>query len=122
MDQANNDSYSRLTDGDDSTFWKSNPYLDPHYTRESDSDDPQWIMFEYPGGPVSVDTLKVSWAEPHTKSIKVQYWVGEGRAVYPSAPDGRWVSFPTSVFSGKGGNRRLTWRGRPSMSNTCACS
>ena len=105
IDQANNDGYSRLTDGDDSTFWKSNPYLDPHYTRESDSEDPQWMMFGYPDSSVPVDTLKVSWGEPYAKSLKVQYWVGEGGAVYPSAPDGRWVDFPTSAFSGNGGEQ-----------------
>jgi hypothetical protein len=105
IDQANNDGYSRLTDGDDSTFWKSNPYLDPHFTRESDSVDPQWMMFAYPTGPVPVDTLKISWGDPYAEAVKVQYWVGEGGAIYPSAPDGQWVDFPTSEFSGNGGEQ-----------------
>jgi hypothetical protein len=103
IDQAKNNGFSRLTDGDDETFWKSNPYLDPHFTGESDTTDPQWMMFAYPGGPVPVDTLRVSWGEPYATGLAVQYWVGVGGAIFPTAPDGRWVDFPTSSFEGTGG-------------------
>lgn len=105
IDQANNDGYSRLTDGDASSFWKSNPYLDPHFTGESDAVDPQWMMFAFLEGPVPVDTLRLSWGEPYAEKVKVQYWVGEGGAVFPVEDDGRWVDFPTSSFSGTGGEQ-----------------
>ena len=34
--------YSRLTDGDTSTYWKSDPYLASRFTGESDAMHPQW--------------------------------------------------------------------------------
>jgi hypothetical protein len=105
IDQAKNNGYSRLTDGDDSTFWKSNPYLDPHFTGDNDTDDPQWMMFAYPRGPVPVDTLRVAWGDQYATGLKVQYWVGAGGAIYPAAPDGQWRDFPTSTFTGTAGEQ-----------------
>jgi len=47
IDQGNNDGYSRLNDGDRESFWKSNPYLDRHFTHEENSLHPQWIVIEF---------------------------------------------------------------------------
>ena len=45
-DQANEDNYSRLDDGKAETFWKSNPYLDQHFTGEQNSKHPQWVVID----------------------------------------------------------------------------
>src|SRR5271168_3384393 len=36
--------WSRITDGDPETYWKSNPYLTKAFTGEDDSLHPQWVM------------------------------------------------------------------------------
>src|SRR6201994_476847 len=43
-DGTGNRGFSRLTDGDLNTYWKSNPYLTKRWTGESDSTHPQWIV------------------------------------------------------------------------------
>ena len=46
IDQANNDGYSRISDGDEGSFWKSNPYLDSYFTHEDEEAHPQWIVID----------------------------------------------------------------------------
>ncbi|MGC2474267.1 MAG: glycosyl hydrolase family 5, partial [Candidatus Sulfotelmatobacter sp.] len=38
--------WSRLTDGDIHSYWKSNPYLTKAFTGEDDSLHPQWVMID----------------------------------------------------------------------------
>ena len=38
--------YSRITDGDEQTYWKSNPYLAKPFTGEDDSNYPQWVVVD----------------------------------------------------------------------------
>lgn len=40
------DGYSRLDDGDLTTYWKSNPYLTKAFTGEEDCAHPQWIVIK----------------------------------------------------------------------------
>ncbi len=42
-DGTENVGFSRLTDGDLASFWKSNPYLTQRFTGESDALHPQWV-------------------------------------------------------------------------------
>lgn len=104
IDQAANDGYSRLTDGDATSYWKSNPYLDPHFTKGNDSDDPQWVVV-YLGQRRSVDELRISWGTPYAKNIRVQYWEGDDGAVFPINPDSGWRDFQTATFTGSGGEQ-----------------
>ena len=88
VDEANNDGYSRLDDGDPTTFWKSNPYLDRTFTGASQS-RPQWIVVSFTD-PTPIDAVRILWAEPFAKRYRVQYWRGQDE----DDPDGRWVDFP----------------------------
>lgn len=45
-DGTPNAGFSRMTDGDESTYWKSNPYLTERFTGESDAQHPQWVIID----------------------------------------------------------------------------
>src|SRR6476620_4771650 len=72
IDQAEADGYSRLTDGDTSSFWKSNPYLDPHYTGDAEETHPQWVVVDF-GKVKEIDAAKIFWGEPYAKQFEIQY-------------------------------------------------
>lgn len=71
-DNANDDGYSRIDDGDTSTFWKSNPYLAAHFTGEADALHPQWVIIDF-GKQVAVNALQVRWGDPFAISCTVDY-------------------------------------------------
>ena len=116
--------YSRLTDGDPNTFWKSNPYLTKAFTHDDDSLHPQWIIVdldEY----YDVNAIRIDWCEPRASEYEVQYWVGadpmnweepamdstdQGGEYLPVANQamGNWIRFPNGVVrDGKGGSVTL---------------
>jgi hypothetical protein len=72
FDQANNDGYSRIDDGDTATFWKSNPYLDEHFTRESNHLHPQWVIIDL-GKKRMVNAIRIRWGNPYALAFKVDY-------------------------------------------------
>jgi len=93
--------YSRLTDGDTATYWKSNPYLTEKFTGESDALHPQWIVIDF-ATPQEISAMRIAWANPYAKKYAVQYWVGEEAMDRPTA--GVWTLFPGGeVRDGKGG-------------------
>src|SRR5437667_8429297 len=78
IDQANDDGYSRIDDGDPGTFWKSNPYLDEHFTGEKNSASPQWLMINL-GEPTQIDAIRLLWAQPFATNYSIEFgeFVGE---------------------------------------------
>jgi hypothetical protein len=93
--------YSRLTDGDTNTYWKSNPYLAQAFTGEDDSLHPQWIFLDLTSRQ-DISAIRIAWAEPYAKKYFVQYWTGEDPIKKPTV--GVWQTFPAGAISeGKGG-------------------
>jgi hypothetical protein len=98
--------YSRLTDGDPASYWKSNPYLSAKFTGEGDALHPQWIVVDF-GTPQTIDALRISWADPYATKFRVQYWMGADDAMNKPV-SGEWMPFPQGEFiNGKGGGPLL---------------
>lgn len=93
--------YSRLTDGDPSTYWKSNPYLSAKFTGEPEESHPQWIVLDL-GSIEPVSHVRIHWADPYATSYEVQYWIGEQPMDKPTA--GIWTTFPAGIISGAHGS------------------
>ncbi|MBO9557676.1 MAG: discoidin domain-containing protein [Caulobacter sp.] len=103
VDNANNQGWSRLDDGDPATFWKSNPYLDPRYTHAPAQ--AEWAKLDL-GARRTVGAAKIAWGEPYAVAYQVQHWVG----VDEYDPVGRWIDFPGgAVTKGQGGEALLTF-------------
>src|SRR5580704_8056939 len=97
--------YSRLTDGDTNTYWKSNPYLTQAYTGEDDSLHPQWVFLDL-SSRQDISAIRIAWAEPYAKKYLVQYWTGEDPIKKPTV--GVWQTFPAGAVSdGKGGTATI---------------
>jgi len=127
-DGTDTEGYSRLTDGDPGTYWKSNPYLTETYTTESDSLHPQWVILDL-AKPREISAIRIDWAEPYATHFVVQYFTGEDAIRKPTL--GVWQAFPGgAILDGKGGNSALQLASAPitvqfirilmtASSNTC---
>jgi hypothetical protein len=98
--------YSRLTDGDLESYWKSNPYLTRAYTGEDDALHPQWVILDL-ATVQNVDTIRIAWADPFATRYLVQYWTGTQDPVkFPTK--GVWQTFPAGeIAKGQGGTVTL---------------
>ncbi len=97
--------YSRLTDGDPDTYWKSNPYLTRGFTGEADALHPQWVTIDL-ASPLQINAIRIAWAEPFARRYLVQYWTGEDPMRQPTK--GAWLTLPGgAVERGSGGDVTL---------------
>jgi hypothetical protein len=100
-DGTENAGFSRLTDGDEQSLWKSNPYLSERFTGENDLLHPQWVVMDLAQMQM-VNAIRIAWAEPYATQYLVQYWTGDDPIKAPTR--GAWVTFPGGVVShNKGG-------------------
>jgi len=99
--------WSRLTDGDPKSYWKSNPYLTKAFTGEDDSLHPQWVMIDL-GSKIDVNAIRIAWAQPYARKYSVQFWTGELEPFYEGTTKGTWQTFPLgTVTEGAGGTVTL---------------
>lgn len=123
------DEYSRMTDGDAATYWKSNPYLTSKFTGEPDSAHPQWVVIDFARNE-EIDAIRIDWANPFATHYAVEYWTGNPDALNHQAA-GKWNVFENGeVTAGDGGSRVMRLAEKPvaarflriamsASSNTC---
>ena len=107
VDQAQDDGYSRIDDGDTTTFWKSNPWLDAAKTGAAER--PQWVVAMF-ADPTPISAARIQWAAPFARVYRVQYWTGDD----PYDEFQHWRDFPHGdITDGHGGTALLRLADRP---------
>jgi hypothetical protein len=113
IDQANDDGYSRITDGDRDSFWKSSPYLDSHFTGASEDSHPQWAVIDL-GARKPVNAIQIRWAEPYATRYRVEYWPGDDPMHLHADDDDDWQPFAHgNVDHARGGDELIRLAERP---------
>jgi hypothetical protein len=113
LDDANNDGYSRVDDGDTTSFWKTNPYLDPRFTPGGERDHAQWLVVDL-GTAQLLDAARIAWGDPFPTHYVIDYWVGDQTLPIDRNPDGQWVTFTKgTVTNGQGGDVMLSLESHP---------
>lgn len=118
LDEANDDGYSRIVDGDRKTFWKSNPYLTHPYSGEPDSHHPQWVVLDF-GKKVPINAVNIIWGKPYATRFRVEY-ATKGRVYFGGHPGSLfapvWHTFHHGVVTkGWGGEQFLQFGNKPVM-------
>jgi F5/8 type C domain len=113
IDQANDDGYSRIADADPKSFWKSNPYLDSHFTGESEDAHRQWVVIDL-GGTKPVNAVRINWGTLHAKKYRIEYWPGDDPMHLHPDDDDDWQPFARgNVSDGRGGDELIRLDERP---------
>jgi len=102
IDQANDDGYSRLADGDQESFWKSNPYLDSRFTGEAGDAHPQWVVIDL-GATKPINCVRIHWSTPYAQQYRVEYWNGEDPMHLHTDRKDQWRLFPNGEANGGSG-------------------
>jgi hypothetical protein len=111
-DGTGNAGFSRLTDGDLNSFWKSNPYLTQRFTGETDALHPQWIVLDL-AQVQQVDSIRIAWGEPFAKKYVIQYWTGGDDPIH-GPTRGIWQTFLQGTANdGRGKTETLRLSGTP---------
>ena len=110
-DGAEGSSFSRMTDGDEKSFWKSNPYLTKTFTGEQDSAHPQWVV-------VDLANLPSRECDPHclgrTLCPPLPRPVLDGEDPIKQPTKGTWIIFQGgTVTNGSGGTPILQLSSSP---------
>jgi len=107
IDQANDDGYSRMADGDQESFWKSNPYLDSHFTGEPSDAHPQWVVIDL-DATKPVNSIRIHWGAPYATQYRVEYWSGEDPMHLHADRKDAWHPFSNgAVNRGSGGDESV---------------
>lgn len=100
IDQADDNGYSRIDDGDPASYWRSDPYLGSRYTHEAEAAHPQWVLVDL-GHPLPVDAIAIDWGQPYATRFGVQWYTGPEAIQLAGEPPGVWRDFP----DGRSGER-----------------
>jgi hypothetical protein len=106
IDQANDDGYSRIADGDPNSYWKSNPYLDSHFTGELDDAHPQWVVIDL-GAAKLVNAIRIHWGTPYATRYRIEYWPGDDPMHLDPDDDDDWQPFANGKIDNAHGGSEL---------------
>jgi hypothetical protein len=60
-----------------------------------------------------VDALRIHWADPYARHVRVEYFSGGNPIYFALNPGGRWIPFPHADFAGRPGTQSLQVADQP---------